>query len=74
MMGANETSVPVLDKERSVRVDPLLLCAVISLALLLGALLTVIAYRGMIARVVALQLDEEIQRRAQPSPELNNAA
>lgn len=56
------------------RVDPLLLCAVISLALLLGALLTVIAYRGMIARVVALQLDEEIQRRAQPSPELNNAA
>jgi hypothetical protein len=57
-----------------VKVDPLLLCALLGLALTLGSLLTVAAYKGMIAKIVAQQLDNEIDRRAELSSGLNNAA
>lgn len=56
------------------KVDPLLLCALLGLALTLGSLLTVAAYKGMIAKIVAQQLDNEIDRRAELSSGLNNAA
>jgi uncharacterized membrane protein len=58
-------------KEALVRIDPILLVAIVMLASICGALLTIIAYKANIARVVAQQLDEEAQRRNVLSRNLN---
>jgi hypothetical protein len=47
-----------------VKIDPFLLVALLTLALTLGALLMMLAYKAAIARIVAHQLDQEIEKRS----------
>jgi len=45
------------------KIDPVLLVVLLTLALTLGALLVMLAYKAAIERIVAHQLDQEIKKR-----------
>jgi uncharacterized membrane protein YdjX (TVP38/TMEM64 family) len=47
-----------------VKIDPFLLVALLMLALTLGALLVMLFYKAAIERIVAQQLDQEMEKRS----------